>query len=162
MSKSENEKLRRAQRTREFLAQLAERYPNCFTRDAAAVRPLAIGIQQHLRDELAKEEQFKDTPNWLIRQALALYTRSGAYLSAIVERRPRIHLDGSEAGAVSDEELAHARQKLEEIKKLRAERRPPQKRRAPQRQPKPAPPQVDTEARTQRKLEALARKFSKE
>ncbi|RFA29836.1 hypothetical protein CAI21_08345 [Alkalilimnicola ehrlichii] len=125
MSKSENEKLKRAQRTREFLAQLAERYPQCFTRDPAKIRPLAIGIQHKLREELNADDEWKETPNWLIRQALALYTRSGAYLNAIVEARPRINLDGSEAGTVTEQEQAHGKERLEAWKKRRAERQKP-------------------------------------
>ncbi len=157
MSNSENEKQKRAQRTREFLAQLAQRYPHCFTRDPKAVRPLAIGIQHKLREELAADEAFKDTPNWLIRQALALYTRSGAYLNALIEKRTRINLDGSDAGEVTDQQQAHARERMEELKKRRAERRPQK----PRRPNKPQRPQISAEERTRRKLEALARKFAK-
>jgi ProP effector len=163
MSKSENEKIKRAQRTREFLAQLAERYPRCFTRDPQAVRPLAIGIQQHLREEVGREEALKDTPNWLIRQALALYTRSGAYLNAIVEKRPRINLDGSDAGEVTDEAQAHAQEQIEQLKKRRAERRPQPPEQQP-RKPRPHRPRAPATPKepSMNKLEALARKFAKE
>lgn len=181
MAKSETEKQKRAQRTREFLGQLAERYPQCFTRDADKVRPLAIGMQQQLRDELGKDEAWKDTPNWLIRQALALYTRSGAYFNAIVEKRPRINLDGSDAGEVTDEQQGHAQTQLDELKKRRAERRAqqPERPRRPRRaegQPKAKKPRQGQQRKprdkekqepqpqltTQQKLELLARKFAKD
>jgi sRNA-binding protein len=45
-------KRERAAQARALLGRLAERYPACFTRDAAKVRPLAIGMQQKLRAEL--------------------------------------------------------------------------------------------------------------
>jgi ProP effector len=152
-------KRERAAQAREFLDRLAARYPAAFTRDREQVRPLAIGTQQKLRAELAEDPEWKDTPGWLVRQALAIYTRSPAYLTAIVEGRPRIQLDGSVAGEVTEQEKAHARARLDEIAARRAARRPSRgkgrRRGGEQRQ------QPDTEERTRRKLEQLAEKFSR-
>jgi ProP effector len=149
-------KRERAAQARIFLGRLAERYPACFTRDRDRLRPLAIGIQQKLRAELAEDPDWKDTPGWQVRQALAIYTRSPAYLSAIVEGRPRINLDGSTAGEVTEQERAHARTRLDEIMAKRAARRPG---RGPRR--KPPAQQQTAEERTRRKLEQLAAKFSR-
>lgn len=147
----------RAAQARVFLGRLAEQYPSCFTRDPEQVRPLAIGIQQKLRAELAELPEFEGSPGWLVRQALALYTRSIAYLTAIVEKRPRINLDGSTASEVSDQEQAHARERLNEIQARIASRRPPRK----PRRGKPAARRPSAEERTQQKLEQLAAKYSR-
>ena len=160
--KSEEAKLedkrRRAAEARELLGRLAERYPECFTRDRGKVRPLAIGMQQKLRGELAEDPELSQiSPGWKVRQALAIYTRSPAYLTAIVEKRPRINLDGSEAGEVTAEEQQHAKERLEEMNARRAARRP-QKPRANRRPPQKRESEED---KTRRKLEQLAAKFSK-
>jgi len=147
----------RAAQARTFLARLAEQYPACFTRDPNQIRPLAIGIQQKLRAELAQLPEFESPPGWLVRQSLALYTRSIAYLTAIVEKRPRINLDGSTASKVTDQEQEHARQQLEEIKARIASRRAANKKR----RARPAPRRLSAEEKTQRKLEQLAAKYSR-
>jgi ProP effector len=151
------EKRRRAAEARDFLTRLSERYPACFTRDRDKIHPLAIGIQQKLRAELSAEPEWQETPGWLVRQALAIYTRSPAYLHATVEKRPRINLDGSVAGEVTEQEQEHARTRLEEIKARREARQPSKKR--PNR--RPPPKRESQEDRTRRKLEQLAAKFSK-
>lgn len=152
-------RLERAAQARVFLGRLAEQYPNCFTRDADQVRPLAIGIQQKLRAELAELPEFESPPGWLVRQSLALYTRSIDYLNAIVEKRPRINLDGSSAGEVTDQEQEHAKARLDEIKAKIAARRP--QRKSTRR--KSAPPRrPSAEEQTQRKLEQLAAKYSRD
>lgn len=156
MANSDTQKRERARRTREFLDELCTLYPTCFTRDAAAIRPLAIGIQKPLREQLAAHETLSDTPGWLIRQALALYTRSPAYLEATIARRTRINLDGTDAGDISDEAVAFARTRREEQKKRRAERQRRDGRNA--RRGKPAQP--SPEEIRERKLAALAAKFN--
>ncbi len=148
------EKRQRAERARELLARLAERYPNCFTSDPARIRPLAIGIQQALRADLANDPELQDTPGWLVRQALAQYVRRPRYLKAIVEKQRRVNLDGSDAGEVDDQQQAHAEQQLAEIEARRAARKPQRPRRAPRKR------ETD-EDRTRRKLEQLAAKYSK-
>lgn len=153
-------KRERAAQARALLGRLAERYPACFTRDAAKVRPLAIGMQQKLRAELAAAPEFENIPGWQVRQALAIYTRSTDYLKAIVERRPRINLDGSTAGEVTEEEQAHARTRLDELMAARAARRPKRQQRQGARQ-KPAERRPSAEEIRQRKLEQLAAKFSR-
>lgn len=156
MATKANQKRQRAERTRAFLGELVLRYPACFTRDRDQIRPLAIGIQQSLREDLSQDPAFEGTPAWLIRQALALYTRSPAYLEATIARRNRIHLDGSDAGEVSDEAVHYAQARRDEQKERRAARRKEAAKAA-----KPARPRKPTaEERKQKKLEALARKFN--
>lgn len=152
MASSETQKKERALRARAFLETLKQRYPSCFTADRDAIRPLAIGIQQDLRKQLADDPELGDTPGWLVRQSLALYTRAPAYLEATIERRPRIHLDGSDAGAIDDQAVSFAQQRREEQKARQAERRK-------QRQ-KARPKKADPEQQRQQKLEKLAAKFN--
>ena len=152
MATSDTQKKERALRAREFLETLKERYPHCFTSDRNTLRPLTIGIQQDLRRQLADDPESSDTPGWLVRQALALYTRSPAYLEATIERRPRIHLDGSDAGEIDEQAVTFAQQRREEQKARQAERRK-------QRQ-KARPKKPDPEQQRQQKLEKLAAKFN--
>lgn len=160
MSQSDTQKRKRAERTREFLSLLAERYPQCFTRDPNKLRPLAIGIQKDLRRELDADPDLKETPNWLVRQALALYTRSISYKRAILEGRQRINLDGSDAGEIGEQEKAHASTELEKQQALRAERQREREQQRPRRRPRRQPAAKKQPA--QSKLEALAAKFNKD
>ena len=153
MSATDNQKRDRARRSREFVEQLIERYPRCFSRNRDTIRPLAIGIQKPLREDLAADEAFRDTPGWLVRQALALYTRSPAYLEATLAGRPRVNLDGSDAGEVTEEAQRYARDRREEQKRRQAARKP--KNQHPRRAKRPS-----AEDMKQRKLEALASKFN--
>lgn len=155
MTASDNQKRERAQRTREFLDLLISRYPDCFSKNPEKIRPLAIGIQKPLRAELADDEDLKETPGWLVRQALALYTRSPAYLEATLSGRQRVNLDGSDAGEITEEAKRFAGERREEQKQRQAARR---KAKAPKKPAKPRRP--NPEEQKQRKLEALARKFN--
>lgn len=151
MSNTANQKKRRAERTRAFLDQLMERYPACFVWDRKTVRPLAIGIQERLREDLNRDPEWKDTPNWLVKQALARYTHAPSYLEALVAGRKRVALDGADAGEVTDEAREHARQRREEQKKQAAQRR-----RLAQKERQRA----SKENGERRKLERLAEKFN--
>ena len=160
MAGSENQKQRRAERTRAFLEQLMERYPDCFSNSPEAIRPLAIGIQHAIRADLVADPDQDEPPGWLVRQALARYTRQPAYLDATIEGRNRVNLDGSDAGAVTDEAVAYAQERREEQKARNAERRKARQAEARRRakaarekKPQRPSPQPD-------KLDALARKFN--
>ncbi|MGD8711112.1 MAG: ProQ/FinO family protein [Ectothiorhodospiraceae bacterium] len=151
MSNTANQKRRRAEKTREFLDTLVERYSQCFTADRKAVRPLAIGIQEQLKKDLANHSDLAETPNWLIKQALARYTHSPAYLEAIIAGRDRVALDGSDAGPVTDTAKAHAKERRDEQKKRAAEKK---------RQRKPGGAKPSSAEVNQRKLQRLAEKFN--
>lgn len=167
MATTDEEKKQRARQARELLGQLAERYPHCFTRDPAGVRPLAIGIQKALRAELGEDPDRKDTPGWMVRQALAIYTRSWDYYQAVIERRRRVNLDGSDASEISDGEYDYACQQLERIKERRAARRAAEQTRnktkphkAKPRRAK-APQQSAANEISEQKLQRLMEKFAK-
>jgi len=123
MSNTPSQKQRRGERAREFVGLLAERFPDCFSSDRQDVRPLAIGIQQDLRAALNADPELAETPNWLIKQALARYTRAPAYLEAVMAGAPRVDLHGNPAGDVTDAARAHARARREEQKRRATERR---------------------------------------
>lgn len=95
------------------LLQLCETYPEVFSREN--VRPLKVGIQEEL---IADEKLARNR----IKRALASYVRSPQYLRSLQPGADRIGLDGSAAGQVSEEEAAHARDKLKAIKEMRRER----------------------------------------
>lgn len=118
-----NQKRRRAERTRAFMQQLSELFPQCFTTDRAAVRPLAIGIQTSLRTALSEHATLAETPSWLVRQALARYTGSPAYLQSIIEGKARINLQGEEVEPVTTEAINAATQRRAQQKAAAAERR---------------------------------------
>lgn len=151
MSNTPNQKQRRTERTKAFVAELVKRYPRCFTHERKSIRPLAIGIQETLREDLKADPQWSDTPNWLIKQALARYTHSPMYLDAVAARRKRVALDGSDAGEVTAEARDHARARREEQKKQATQRR---------RQERAQGRKQGQEEKQQRKLERLADKFN--
>lgn len=152
MSNTANQKLRRAERTRAFVEELTKRFPSCFSADRKSVRPLAIGIQEQLRARLNADEELKDTPNWLMKQALARYTHAPAYLEAIVAGQPRVDLDGNEAGEITDEARTHAKERRDEQRKRAAERR--------REQGKARRPKKANDGASTRKLEKLASKYN--
>jgi ProP effector len=156
MSNTLNQKRRRAERTRELVAVLTQRFPESFHAERSKVRPLAIGIQEHLREAISADPELENTPNWLIKQALARYTHAPAYLEAIIAGHNRINLDGSDAGPVSDEAREHARARREEQKKAAAERRRERQKQARRQQ------RNTTGEPSRRKLERLADKFKTE
>jgi sRNA-binding protein len=84
------------------IAKLMERFPNCF--DAAAPRPLAIGIFHDLR-KAAPEIAADD-----LSAALAAYARTDSYLKAMASRRAaRVNLSGEPVAAVSKDDAERAR-----------------------------------------------------
>ena len=98
------------------LAELRERFPAAFPTDPAAVRPLALRVRERI--EATGTVPSRTT----LHRALWLWTRQSAYLAAIAEGRPRINLDGSDAGAVTPEHQAAAAAWLEKLR-AKGERR---------------------------------------
>lgn len=123
MSSTSNQKRRRAERTRAFIDELILRFPACFSADAQSIRPLAIGIEKELKKALADDATETAPPGWLIRQALARYTRSPAYLAAMMAGGDRIDLNGKPVEPVTDSAIEHARARRAEQKANAAERR---------------------------------------
>jgi len=106
------------------LQQLCEAYPEVFNRDN--VRPLKIGIQEDL---IADEKLARNR----IKRALASYVRNPAYLKALVVGAERVGIDGQASGSVTEEEAAHATEKLDQIKQERRERQKQERQQARQR-----------------------------
>ncbi len=123
MSNTPNQKHRRAQRTSAFIQVLIARYPDCFSTERAKIRPLAIGIEKAIRASLDADNADEPTPSWLIRQALARYTRSPAYLESIIAGTERIDLDGKIVEPVTEAAIEQAKTQRNEQKSRAAERR---------------------------------------
>jgi ProP effector len=152
MANTTQQKRRRAERTRALLQALIERYPRCFSGERDGVRPLAIGIQEQIREELANAEDADAAPNWLIKQALARYTNAPAYLDAIIAGHQRINLAGEPVAEVTEAAQANARTRRAEQKKRAAERRAASKGSGGKKNQR--------EDAKQRKMERLAGRFN--
>ena len=98
-----------------LLAELRERFPDAFPADLSRVRPLALGVRETI-------EALKIAGRTPVHRVLWLWTRTPAYLAALAEGRPRINLDGSDAGAVAPEHQAAAAAWLEKLR-AKGERR---------------------------------------
>lgn len=157
MSNSAAQKQRRAQRARAFLDELIKRYPDALSADPKTVRPLAIGTLESLSADLLKDSEWADSPKWLVRQALAVYTRRPSYLRALAAGGNRVHIDGTSADPVSEEAKAHARRTLDERKPAKPA---PKRKSAPRQKPRRKPSGKASGSATESKLEALQRKFN--
>ncbi|CAH0152387.1 RNA chaperone ProQ [Erwinia aphidicola] len=98
--------------TKEVIAFLAERFPQCFSAEGEA-RPLKIGIFQDLVDRVQGEMNLSKTQ---LRSALRLYTSSWRYLYGIKVGATRVDLDGNACGLLDEQHVEHARKQLEEAK----------------------------------------------
>jgi sRNA-binding protein len=85
---------------------LIELYPACFVMLGRDRRPLKIGIHA---DILARAPSF---PEPELSQGLAWYTGAVEYQRALMRRKPRIDLDGNDAGQPTPEEAEAARLKV--------------------------------------------------
>lgn len=98
--------------SKEVIAFLAERFPQCFSAEGEA-RPLKIGIFQDLVERVGGEMNLSKTQ---LRAALRLYTSSWRYLCGVKAGAIRVDLDGNPCGELEEQHIAHARQQLEEAK----------------------------------------------
>ena len=135
--------------SKEVIAFLAERFPQCFSAEGEA-RPLKVGIFQDLVERVEGEMNLSKTQ---LRSALRLYTSSWRYLYGIKPGAVRVDLDGNPCGELDEQHVAHARQQLEEAKaRVQAQRAEQQAKKreaaaaageqgdAPRRERKPRPP----------------------
>lgn len=129
--------------SKEVIAFLAERFPQCFSAEGEA-KPLKIGIFQDLVDRVQGEMNLSKTQ---LRSALRLYTSSWRYLYGIKAGATRVDLDGNACGVLDEQHVEHARKQLEEAKarvQLQREQQQARKREAsneegaPRRPRKPA------------------------
>ncbi len=143
--------------SKEVIAFLAERFPQCFSAEGEA-RPLKIGIFQDLVARVEGEMNLSKTQ---LRSALRLYTSSWRYLYGIKAGATRVDLDGNPCGELDEQHVTHARQQLEEAKaRVQAQRAEQQAKKreaaiaagepvdAPRRErkPRPAVPRKDAGA----------------
>lgn len=100
--------------SKEVIAFLAERFPQCFSAEGEA-RPLKIGIFQDLVERVQGELSLSLSKTQL-RSALRLYTSSWRYLYGIKAGAIRVDLDGNACGVLDEQHVEHARKQLEEAK----------------------------------------------
>jgi sRNA-binding protein len=93
------------------LSLLIDMWPECFRLSPAARRPLQIGIHNHVLAVAGGAITPKE-----LTLALRGYVHNLAYLRGMQEGAPRIDLYGNPAGAVTAEEAAIARAKIERIR----------------------------------------------
>mgnify|MGYP004707667287 FL=1 len=129
--------------SKEVIAFLAERFPQCFSAEGEA-RPLKVGIFQDLVERVQGENSLSKTQ---LRSALRLYTSSWRYLYGIKAGAIRVDLDGNACGVLDEQHVEHARKQLEEAKarvqaqrdQQRAKKREAGEETAERRPRKPAP-----------------------
>ena len=114
------------------LASLQAAFPAAFPTDPAAVRPLALGVREGI--EASGTVPSRTT----LHRALWRWCRQPEYLAAIAEGRPRINLDGTDAGPVAPEHQAQAAERLAKLA-AKAERRTAASVPAPVPEPEPTP-----------------------
>ncbi|MCS5873240.1 RNA chaperone ProQ [Klebsiella pneumoniae subsp. pneumoniae] len=84
--------------SKEVIAFLAERFPQCFSAEGEA-RPLKIGIFQDLVERVGGEMNLSKTQ---LRAALRLYTSSWRYLYGVKAGAIRVDLDGNPCGELEE------------------------------------------------------------
>ena len=127
--------------SKEVIAYLAERFPQCFIATGEA-KPLKIGIFQDLAGRLGEDPKVSKT---LLRTALRQYTSSWRYLHGLKAGQSRVDLDGEPCGELTQEHVDHAKGALKESKeKVFGQRKDkPAKDKPAARKAKPAPRKVD-------------------
>ncbi len=96
--------------TKDIIAYLAEKFPECFS-VKGPVKPLKIGIFQDLAEKLTDDETVSKTR---LRQALRHYTSSWRYLKVIKVGTSRVDIDGKEVAKIDEEQANYASKTLKE------------------------------------------------
>jgi ProP effector len=112
--------------SKECIAFLAERFPNCFSVSGEA-RPLKIGIFQDIVAEIEDEPRLSKT---LLRSCLRHYTNSWRYLYCLKEGAERVDLNGNSCDKIEKDHAEHAAQQLKESKEKVALKRKEQEERS--------------------------------
>ena len=107
---------KRRSQTEAALIALQTLFPAAFPTDPAAVRPLALRVRERI--EATGTVPSRTT----LHRALWRWCRQPEYLAAIADGRPRINLDGTDAGPVAPEHQAAAAAWLEKLR-AKGERR---------------------------------------
>ncbi len=96
--------------TKDIIAYLAEKFPECFS-IKGPVKPLKIGIFQDLAEKLVDDETISKTR---LRQALRHYTSSWRYLKVIKVGSSRVDIDGKAVEEIDQEQANYASKTLKE------------------------------------------------
>lgn len=168
--KQEAKRKKEYEANRKALDEICTLYPEVFS--PSEPKPLQIGIHE----AVAADGKLSKTR---IRRALNLYVRMRRYIACLTEGAERVTLGGAVTGLVTADEASHAKEKLAEIDKKRAAKKPAPKAKntkRPARKPNPnkAKPAVakqnmapkveedpkSAQERMQAKLESLVNKRS--
>jgi ProP effector len=96
--------------TKDIIAYLAEKFPECFS-IKGPVKPLKIGIFQDLAEKLNDDETVSKTR---LRQALRHYTSSWRYLKMIKVGTSRVNIEGNAVAEIDIEQANYATKTLKE------------------------------------------------
>ena len=94
----------------QVLQYLAEKFPACFSTRGEA-KPLKVGLFNDLAERLADDPRVSKTQ---LRVAMRRYTNSWRYLKSIKLGIQRVDLDGEACGALTEEHVTFAQQRLQE------------------------------------------------
>ncbi|HBW4123640.1 TPA: RNA chaperone ProQ [Klebsiella pneumoniae] len=146
--------------SKEVIAFLAERFPQCFSAEGEA-RPLKIGIFQDLVERVGGEMNLSKTQ---LRAALRLYTSSWRYLYGVKAGAIRVDLDGNPCGELEEAKArVQAQRAAQQAKKREAAAAAGQQDEGVRRERKPRPQQPRRkEGAEQRKPRPVAAKAPRE
>jgi len=105
---------------KDVVARFAAAWPEGFTTDPKAVKPLTVGV---LKQILANRPAELDGLNsQAIRAGMKYYASRMAYHIAVLNHTHRVDLAGEQAEEITDDMRTHAQEQLDAIKALRAEK----------------------------------------
>lgn len=137
--------------SKELIAYLAEKFPECFSIEGAA-KPLKVGIFQELAEKLADDETVSKTR---LRQALRHYTSSWRYLKSIKLGSFRIDLAGKDAEEIDQAQADYASKTLKESREKFGNKKPEDK---PAKKPykgSATKPKTDTDVKRTEKFKSV-------
>src|SRR5690554_2294162 len=115
--KAQQDKKKPRVHPRDAIKQFAAAWPEAFSTDPKAVKPLAIGILQQILAE--RPPELDGLNSRAIRTAMKFYTSRLSYHFAMKEAEHRVDLKGEPAEPVDDKARAHSE---EQIKAIHAQR----------------------------------------
>jgi ProP effector len=105
---------------KDVVARFATAWPEAFSTDPKAVKPLTVGV---LKQILANRPAELDGLNsQAIRAGMKYYASRMAYHIAVLNHSHRVDLAGEQAEEITDDMRTHAQEQLDAIKALRAEK----------------------------------------
>lgn len=105
---------------KDVVAQFAVAWPQAFSTDPKAVKPLTVGV---LKQILAnRPAELEGLNSQTIRAGMKYYASRMAYHIAVLNHTHRVDLAGEQAEEITDDMRTHAQEQLDAIKALRAEK----------------------------------------